>query len=284
MGKASCLTFILALISVCLLSACNTTPACQHIEVIDPGVDATCTTDGMTEGKHCSVCGEVLVAQTTIEACGHTEVLVDAVPATCTKWGATGQVQCELCGEVFGQQTFLEPTGHLYVNGTCTVCQKEKTDYSDIGLYASNEGYTFFETLENGDAMRGLYDEMEEVLTQFHTSATTDAPYCTTHQGLGELYTVAEFDYSKYGLGLDEAQTVYTVFRKDHPVFYWMSYWLYWNSETITITTVRDYAEGKDRARYYEACPYGRIMCGASMFQKSRNTVAPSCFFADDVV
>lgn len=44
----------------------------SHAEVIDAAEVATCTAPGKTEGKHCSVCGTVLVAQTTIDALGHT--------------------------------------------------------------------------------------------------------------------------------------------------------------------------------------------------------------------
>ena len=42
-----------------------------HTEAIDEAVDPTCTEDGKTEGKHCSVCNEVLVAQETVPANGH---------------------------------------------------------------------------------------------------------------------------------------------------------------------------------------------------------------------
>jgi len=45
--------------------------ATGHTEVTDSAVAVTCTTDGKTAGKHCSVCGTVLVAQTTIPSLGH---------------------------------------------------------------------------------------------------------------------------------------------------------------------------------------------------------------------
>ena len=42
-----------------------------HTEVIDEAVESTCEQPGKTEGKHCSVCGKVLVAQEEISALGH---------------------------------------------------------------------------------------------------------------------------------------------------------------------------------------------------------------------
>ncbi len=42
----------------------------EHTAVADAAVPATVTTDGLTEGSHCSVCGAVLVAQEVIPALG----------------------------------------------------------------------------------------------------------------------------------------------------------------------------------------------------------------------
>ena len=45
--------------------------ATRHIEIIVDPVEATCTTAGLTEGKECSVCGAIVVAQEVILAKGH---------------------------------------------------------------------------------------------------------------------------------------------------------------------------------------------------------------------
>lgn len=96
---------LLLTLALCLSMLCSC--ACNHKEVIDPAVAASCTSDGLTEGKHCSVCNKVLVAQEVIPALGHT----------------TSSGTCERCGKSFGSwqlnyyvDDFQQPTSEAYVS------------------------------------------------------------------------------------------------------------------------------------------------------------------------
>ena len=70
----------------------------EHNEVIDPGIKATCTKAGLTDGKHCSVCNKVTVAQTEVKALGH-KYAKSVVKANLS---ADGKIieKCTACGTV----------------------------------------------------------------------------------------------------------------------------------------------------------------------------------------
>ena len=125
-----------------------------HTVVTDPAVKPTCTEPGKTEGKHCSVCNEVLVAQTeipakghswnegeittaatcenagvktytctvchetkteAISATGHTSVDVPEKPATCTEAGHKAGTKCSVCKAILSGMEEIPATGHTEV-------------------------------------------------------------------------------------------------------------------------------------------------------------------------
>ena len=83
--------------------------ATGHTEVIDAAVPATCSTTGLTEGKHCSVCDAVIVAQRTVAMVDH-----DYVNYICRVCGATAYSK--------GLEYISKGDGTCYVFGigTCT--------------------------------------------------------------------------------------------------------------------------------------------------------------------
>ena len=72
-------------------------PAKGHTEVVINGYAATCEKSGLTDGKKCSVCGEVLEAQKEIPKLDHSYIKTVVEP-TCTEQGYT-IYKCETCGD-----------------------------------------------------------------------------------------------------------------------------------------------------------------------------------------
>ena len=92
------------------------TNALGHNPVIDKAVASNCTETGLTQGKHCSRCNEVLVRQIAVKPLGHIEVVDKAVAPTCTETGLTQGKHCSRCNEVLVNQETVPALGHNYNN------------------------------------------------------------------------------------------------------------------------------------------------------------------------
>ena len=99
--------------------------ATGHKVVVDQAKEATCTEDGLTEGKHCSVCKEVIKKQEVIPATGHKEVLDSAKEATCTNTGLTEGIHCSICNKIIKKQEIIPALGHDFKDGVCTRCHNQ---------------------------------------------------------------------------------------------------------------------------------------------------------------
>ena len=105
-----------------------------HTVVEDAAKEPTCTETGLTAGKHCSVCNEVLEAQTVVPARGHSMTKTEAKAATCTEPGNNAYWTCETCGQVFKDEQGTQPTtvAAETINATG---HTPKTDWTTDGDY-----------------------------------------------------------------------------------------------------------------------------------------------------
>ncbi len=90
----------------------ETIPAAGHTIVTDEAVEATCFETGLTEGSHCSVCGEIIVAQNIIDKIPHS-FSKTVVSPTCTDKGYT-EYNCSVCGYSY-KEDYTDMLEHEYV-------------------------------------------------------------------------------------------------------------------------------------------------------------------------
>ena len=100
-----------------------------HTEEAIPAISATCSATGLSEGKKCSVCGEVTVAQTVTDKLPHTEEIIPGTAPTCTSAGLTEGKKCSVCGTVIISQSIIAKAAHTdeIVLGKAPTCTEYGT-------------------------------------------------------------------------------------------------------------------------------------------------------------
>ena len=138
--------------------------ALGHQIVIDEAVEATCQASGLTEGQHCSRCGEIIVAQQTIPKTDHNyEFYRETV--TCEKDGYV-IYRCSMCKAFNNVKT--SAYGHSYAvtsfsgNTICATCQRSgcgKTSQFDffdlVGARESDSDYVAAADVNNDGIING---------------------------------------------------------------------------------------------------------------------------------
>ena len=85
-----------------------------HLWVIDAAVAPTCTTEGLTEGMHCSVCNTVLLAQTPVAKTDHT-IAIAPNTAQSSESKLVYSEYCSACDMHFHEQAEIS-----FAKGTIT--------------------------------------------------------------------------------------------------------------------------------------------------------------------
>lgn len=220
----------------------NTSGSHVHTPVTDAARAATCTETGLTEGQHCSVCGEILKQQESVPAVGHTEAVNADVAPTLTADGSVGGTHCTVCQSAMQAATvrpsklsWLDSRAESLVNCLRDVVTREVTGKpndlgSTLGLYVlwqtwnTDEWYDMdYETdtftpypdrLPAGWAVThaGGTVELYDVLLTYTLSTDDWNSWC--NRVLGKTVNVTETDYrdstkngsyGRFELGYDAA-------------------------------------------------------------------------------
>ncbi len=103
-----------------------------HTAVTDKAVAATCTSNGLTEGSHCSVCNIIIVEQKTVKSKGHT-MSSKRVAATSNREEYTLHY-CTSCP--YSYEEFSATTSPIkfisHNNGTCSVTGLNDTTIENL--------------------------------------------------------------------------------------------------------------------------------------------------------
>ena len=230
-------------------------------------VDPTPDTAGKREHS-CINCG--LTLSETISPHSHRMRPVAACEADCEHEGWEEYICCTVCD--YNDKVVIPPYGHDwgdYIslgNGThlrtcgvdaehtlleacsgtvseegkclCDFCGAQTDFFYRLGN--STYGYYAFDDYYNSDNLKKLYRDLTAVAEEFYSSEED----LTEKDG---YYVIGEFNYSEYGLSIDEVSGVWKVFYISNPTYYWLDATVVSSGSTVYLTISKEYATAEYR-------------------------------------
>lgn len=104
-------------------------------------------------------------------------------------------------------------------------------------------GYKDLANEKDGKGMQAFYRDMLAACEEFYTNTADISPSA-------DYYKLCELNFAKYDISAEQAQAVWSVFRMENPLYYWLSPVCYFTSSTFILTIDEEYSLGAYRAEY----------------------------------
>ena len=188
----------------------------------------SCTKNGK-EARYCLSCFDSEIRD--VPKIEHEVVIDSKTEPTDGVPGKTEGKHCSVCGLVIQRQEYIY-----------------SDDYTNPTKYSSDYAYNYLlVNYDNGSDMQAFYDEIDVAMELFHSSSLDAKSKIVSGNA---FYYAAELDFSPFSLKTEEAIAVWSAYRIDHPLYYWMSNRVSYISNILTVGVFEDYADGDLRVEY----------------------------------
>ncbi len=168
-------------------------PVLGHTEVVDEAVEPTCGATGLTEGSHCEVCGEIIIAQEVVPATGEHSYVAEVTKEA--EVGVEGETTytCEVCGD-----TYTEPIPALE--------PETETEELPSGVTKSVENTDVTYTIDGDYVIDIVANVFGFDISLSDIPTTQNGSIVLSYTGLGDIASgatltfVPEFDTSAFAL------------------------------------------------------------------------------------
>ncbi len=104
-------------------------------------------------------------------------------------------------------------------------------------------GYKDLANEKDGKGMQAFYRDMLNACKDFQNN-TQNVPKTA------DYYKICELNFAKYNISEKQAQAVWSVFRSENPIYYWISSVCYYTPTTFYLAIDEEYSIGAHRAEY----------------------------------